>query len=202
MQNEIGLDSAVNVPPMPKAARPRASAVVRKQSAKKTGPLLMVSGLVIALLAVLVMPLLAGGAAVAPEAVSSPQVSAATFMSLEEAQQKLAFTPAIPVAVLEGYRLSQLNVLDGTILEMVYTDGKNQLVYRTAQGKEDLSGNFKDYLYEGSETSADGVVRGYSGITAEKLNLAVWSDGQYSYSVQSKDALNANEMKDFAGSIG
>lgn len=162
----------------------------------------MFFGLALALLAVLVMPLLTGGAATAAPLVAVQQVNSVSVTSLSEARQLLGFSPATPEALPQGYSLAELKVLDGHIMEAVYTDGKNTMVYRTAQGKEDLSGDDQEYPYMATETGVDGIARSFSGVNVEKVNLAVWSDGQSSFSVFAKETVDAKVMKDFVLSIG
>ena len=186
---------------MPKSARSRTAAAVRKNSAKKTGPLIMFFGLALALLAVLLMPLLTGGAAPAASAAASQQMNSVSVTSLSEAQQLLGFSPEVPSAIPQGYTLTELKVLDGYMMEAVYTNGKTALVYRTAQGKEDLSGDDREYPYMATETGADGVARSFYGVNLEKVNSAVWSDGEYSFSVYTKDTVDAEMMKEFVTSI-
>lgn len=174
-----------------------------RRSLKKAVPLLLCTCLLIAVSSVLLFPLLVGGSAPVDvsAASSKPQeYNVVSVTNYKEAQQQLGFSPKMPANVPEEYKLTALRILDNSILEAEYTSGKEKIIYRTAPGNEDLSGDTKEYPYTKTETVGD-VARGYAGVAEKKLNIAVWATDGNSYAVMSKDGVDAEILVHIAESV-
>lgn len=82
----------------------------------------------------------------------------------------------------------------GEIAQIDYTVGEKSACFRKSLGSEDNSGDYNVYSEE-KAISAGGIsaiLKGESG----KYTLAVWSDGEYSYSLSLFDGISAAEWED------
>lgn len=69
------------------------------------------------------------------------------FNTIEEAQKSLSFYTKVPKNVPEKYKAVAFETISDKILQIVYSDGKNEVTYRTAQGTEDITGDYNKYAY-------------------------------------------------------
>lgn len=186
---------------------PPVVAPTRARRSRRAAIVMIVVCLLLAMAAVLMAPMLASGASttsVAPSATpaaEAPAVQKAEYQSLEEAQQAAGFAAVLPTALPEGTQTAAIRVVDGAVLEIEYKVGKNVVWYRTAPGSDDISADNREHTFTTTE-EVDGVVRGYAGVTEEKLNLAVWSDGEYCYAIVAEGSMDADVMKSIAQSVG
>lgn len=93
--------------------------------------------------------------------------------SLSAAEETVGFTLTLPGSVTpENYV-----VINGTLLEVDFDGG----YIRKAEGKEDISGDYNAYDVTETKT-ADGKEVTLKG-TADKIMLAIWNEGDYTYCV-------------------
>ncbi len=181
-----------------------AAVKVRQQRrVHKMAPLLLIGCLLLAVLTVLFVPMLVDGAAPvsAPAATTSTvERTVAEYSTLQEAADVLGFTPVWPSVVPPDYHVTNYRVVDGTMLEIVFSSPSESVVFRMAPGSDDLSGISTDYAYTVTET-VDGITRSYAGISAQKLNMAVWADDSFSYAVVVTAGIDATQMRAVAESI-
>ena len=99
--------------------------------------------------------------------------------SLEAAQEAVGFTLTVPGSITpENYV-----VINDVTLELDFDGG----YIRKAQGSEDISGDFNAYDMVKTET-ADGKEVTLKG-NANKVMLAVWTEGDYTYCVSVADGM-------------
>lgn len=81
------------------------------------------------------------------------------------------------------------------VAEIVYSGEGRTAVYRKGTGSEDISGDYNVYESEKNIAVGDTVVtlKGNGGTYA----LAIWTDGEYAYSVALSHAMDKNSWKDF-----
>ncbi len=161
--------------------------------------------IVLAVGAVLVAPLLTGGAsAVSSSSVAqvaaAPPVTGAQYPSVDAAAKAIGFMPVLPSALPAGFAQHDVKVLEGAVLEVNYTSGKETLVYRVGQGNEDLSYSDKAYPYSQTQETG-GVTRTYEGSAEKKLNTCVWVNGDYSYALVAADGISGTDMHTVAESV-
>ena len=177
--------------------------------ARKMGLRLLLGGVVLAILVVLALPLMVGGSVPAtsrsalgavPTAASTP-LNVAEYNTPQEAMQALGAVPAMPLQLPAGYELTASRVVDGKVLELEFRQGKSKLVFRAATGSEDLSGVDQEACTYTATEEADGILRGYAGVSEKKLNAAVWVSGGFSYAVVSESGVDAAAMKEMAQSV-
>ena len=74
----------------------------------------------------------------------------------------------------------------GELAEICYAGGGQIVDLRTSAGTEDNSGDYTDYPAV-TELTVGTVTAELSGEAAERYTLAVWTDGQYAYSLRLSD---------------
>lgn len=182
----------------------RAAEAARPAVSRKAAPLIFLLCLVVAAAAVLFVPLFVSGASGKAASVSAaatqPLQQEQSFADLATAAEALGFSPLVPQRLPAGYTLSGIRALSGGVLEMEYAQGKETLLFRTAPGADDLSGDTAEYAYTATAENG-GTARSYAGASEQKLNLAVWAQGGASYSIQAASGLPAAEMRAMAESI-
>lgn len=177
--------------------------MVPQKRAAKIGPFIMVASLMICVIAVLLVPLMTAGATqpASSQAEAVQPANAVSYNTVEEGMAALNLRAAYPTALPEGHLVTDVLVLDGKVLEVRMLYGKYDIVYRTAKGNEDVSGqDYGAYPYTITEAVGD-VSRGYAGVSEKKLELAVWANGDYSYSVFVPGGTEPELLKQIAESI-
>ena len=123
--------------------------------------------------------------------------------SKEEAAQLAGFDLTAPDEIA-GTGEDAYQVMTGedieTIFEIDYASGEERAAYvRKAPGADDISGNCNDYT-EVETIEENGVkltLKGNDGL----VNLAVWTDGGYSYALNVTDGLSQSDMTALATGI-
>lgn len=107
-----------------------------------------------------------------------------TYDTLAEVDAAIGFSfkiPAMPV----GYDSAGYSVIDDTLAQADYTNGTDTINFRTVKGIEDPSGDYTVYDISRVITVTTpnyDVDITVSGSNDNKINLAVWSYDEYSYS--------------------
>ncbi len=120
--------------------------------------------------------------------ITNPPLTVANPMqqvdSPEELQNYLPFAPLLPAALPEGWTAVAATVYNGTLAEVIYSNGNDEVRYRTAQGSSDISGDYTLYL----ET------REYNGYSLkgeqELVALVIWTDDEFSFSLNFTPAVD------------
>lgn len=103
------------------------------------------------------------------------------YETIEEADDHVDFELKLPNNVSEEYELVNISVIENELVQLVYDNGKTELIYRQAMGIEDVSGDYSVYNEVNTEMIGDDVVT-LSGEDS-KIKLAIWSEGICSYSL-------------------
>lgn len=112
------------------------------------------------------------------EEVANPFVE---YETMDEAQEAAGFTINVPDKVPEGYTLSTIRVIENDLADITYLNGENEITFRQAKGSEDISGDYNEYS-ETNEVKVGDIqvtTKGNDGV----VNVAVWTNGDYSYSI-------------------
>lgn len=181
----------------------RGSAVAAAQrSFKKMGLPLVLVGLALALAAVLLVPLMVGGAT--PTASGSSGLTAENVVEmpgLKQAAAALGIEPKLPTALPEGYALTSCRVVNNQWMEAEITNSKQTFVLRITGGSADLSGqDYETTPYTAVET-VGGISLGYAGVSEKKLSTAVWVDGDCSYALVAVSGAEAGLMRQMAETL-
>ena len=137
----------------------------------------------------------------APPAGSAPDVSAPPELALPpfydaadlaDAQNAVGYVIRTPGYLPEGYRTDAITVLFGSLVQISYTCGDAEILYRTEQTDDaDISGDYNRYYEEVCEIGgSDVTLRSEGG----QIRGAIWSDGGSAYSVSSTDGLARGEI--------
>ena len=118
--------------------------------------------------------------------------------SLAKASQVAGFEMRAPEAVGDYDRVS-ISAIDGELIDVLYESGDDTVRVRKGAGTEDISGDYNSYA-EAAVSKVDGMevtMKGDSG----KVYLAVWTSGEYTYSVSASAGMSHGEMADLIREI-
>ena len=118
--------------------------------------------------------------------------------SLAEASQVAGFEMRAPEAVGEYDRVS-ISAIDGELIDVLYESGDDTVRVRKGAGTEDISGDYNSYA-EAAVSKVDGMEVTMKG-DAGKVYLAVWTSGEYTYSVSASADMSRGEMADLIREI-
>lgn len=112
--------------------------------------------------------------------------------TLKEAEEDAGFKIQIPDEI-RGVKAAAFRNLGAELLEVIYYDGENEVArVRKGTGAEDISGDY------GSYSEVKTVEVGKKSVTikkeAEGCYLAVWTGGDYSYSVSVETPFSQDEL--------
>ncbi|MDO4490845.1 MAG: hypothetical protein Q4B85_07260 [Lachnospiraceae bacterium] len=104
--------------------------------------------------------------------------------SLDEAEKLVGYSFQVP-EVIAGYEKGIIEVLEQRMIQMIYVNGEESVVIRKALSAEDPSGDFNEYAEETTISVGENQVtmKGENGM----VNLAIWFDGEYAYSVNTPE---------------
>lgn len=119
--------------------------------------------------------------------------------TLEEAIKMAGIEIAAP-EVIKGYDdcAFRANKTDGMI-EVIFQNGDDDIRFRKGLGDEDISGNYNEFA-EKNDVDVDGTSIQMKGADG-KVNLATWSKGGYSYSIDSTTAMDKTTMTDLIKTV-
>ena len=117
------------------------------------------------------------------------------FNTIEEAQKSLSFDTKVPKNVPEKYKAVAFETISDKILQIVYSDGKNEVTYRTAQGTEDITGDYNKYAYvkKLKINGADVTIKG----NGTKVYNVLCTKNDVIYSVFARQGISLSEIKTF-----
>ncbi len=113
-----------------------------------------------------------------------------------EAAETLAGFDITAPETLDSYDQKVIRVMNDEIIQIgYYADDETYILLRKGKGDKDASGVYTEY--ENTETAEVNSVEVTLKGNGEKINIATWTDGDYSYSVYS----TKGESRDFITSI-
>lgn len=117
------------------------------------------------------------------------------FNTIEEAQKSLSFDTKVPKNVPEKYKAVIFQTISDKILQVVYSDGKNEITYRTAQGTEDITGDYNKYAYvkKLKINDADVTIKG----NGTKVYNVLCTKNDVTYSIFARQGISLSEIKTF-----
>lgn len=105
--------------------------------------------------------------------------------SLAELAKAVGFDIKAP-AVPAGYTAAAYIDISGELAEVFYENGSDTLLYRVSKGEGDNSGDYNTYSTQ-KTVNVNGVSVEMRG--NDKVNVAVWSNGGFAYSVSSEQGI-------------
>lgn len=126
---------------------------------------------------------------------SNPFMECAT---LEEAAGLVGFGILVPDTV-NNFSDRIIRAMSDQMIEIIYQNGAKEIRIRKGTGSEDLSGDFTSYDTVTESTINDNAVtlKGNEGA----YSLAIWSDGEYSFSIRLTDGVTQEEMTSIISEI-
>jgi hypothetical protein len=124
-----------------------------------------------------------------PSAVHDQQ----TFASAEELSAAVGFeVPEIVSLPFDKAESIEYSRIGAGLAQVVYSYGDSELTFRKAPGEDDISGDYN--VYEKEETvDVDGAAVTLKG-DGKGCCLAVWTDGEYSYSLMTNGNILESAM--------
>ena len=110
--------------------------------------------------------------------------------SLAELEKAVGFDVKAPT-VPAGYEADAYIDISGELAEVFYVKGDDTLVYRVSKGEGDNSGDYNTYSNK-KTVDVNGVSVELRG--NDKVNVAVWSNSGYAYSVSSEQGISETEV--------
>lgn len=124
--------------------------------------------------------------------------------SFEAAAEIAGFAITAPEGV-EGYPNRMIQAVEADMIQVFYTTGDmavsdtESVLLRKAVGSEDVSGDYNEYG-EVSEQDVDGLTVTLKG-DGERVYLAIWTDGDYSYSVSVSDGAGLDAILELVNGL-
>lgn len=120
------------------------------------------------------------------------------YKTVDEAKKAVKFAVSIPTAVPSGYELENVSVISNEIFQMIFKNDENEICYRMAEGNDDISGDYN--AYSNTKTlkinNLEITAKGNDGISN-----AVWSNGEFTFSIYANKALTENDITDIVKNI-
>lgn len=128
--------------------------------------------------------------------IPNPLVS---YSTLEEARKAIGFSFAVPTRLPANYQRKDIIVIDGDLAEIFYRNGNKNILYRTAKGNSDISGDYT--VYEEVKTAEIGNMKVTMKGKGSLINLALWTKGGISYSLNFDEACDLKSVTSIIDSI-
>lgn len=120
------------------------------------------------------------------------------YNTLDEAKKAVVFKALVPGAMPEGYTLSWVSTINDELFQISYKNGDNEILYRTAEGTEDISGDYNVYKNEKSLKIAgiDVTIKGNEGVAK-----ATWTKDGLTYSIYADKEISEQDITNIIASI-
>ena len=121
------------------------------------------------------------------------------YDSIDAAKKALSFDPSVPSYLPTGYEIDEITVVEDDFLQIIYRNDKGECIcYRTAEGYNDISGDYNTYANEKKITigNYEVTVRGN-----ETISGAIWNSDGIAYSIQADKELSEEELKNMILSL-
>jgi hypothetical protein len=121
------------------------------------------------------------------------------YNTLDEARKAVGFNFAVALALPEGYEMKDVMVISNKLAEVFYMKGDNRILYRTAMGNDDISGDY--IVYDKVKTVTVGNIEVIAKGNGDSINLATWIKEGVSFSLSFGEAVNEKELSTIIESI-
>lgn len=122
------------------------------------------------------------------------------YNTVDEARKAVGFNFGVPSILPDGYKMGDIVVISNELAEIFYKNGENTILYRTAKGNTDISGNYTVYNKVKTITvaSTDITIKGTSD---NNINLATWTKDGVSYSLSFQQGVTQEALSAVIESI-
>lgn len=120
------------------------------------------------------------------------------YETIDEALKAVNFNALYPTNAPEGYEVSDIFVMSGEMLQIVYKNADNEIIYRTQKGTGDISGDCNTF----KSTQALKVGDITASVRASDNGMSViWTSNGLTYSVYSDKALTNESISSIISSV-
>lgn len=121
------------------------------------------------------------------------------YSTLDEARKAIGFQFATPSILPDGYKMKDIVLINNELAEVFYFKRDRSILYRTAKGNDDISGNYNTFDKVKTITigNMEVTIKGLN----DSINLATWSKDGISFSLSLDEAVNEVELSTIIESI-
>lgn len=122
--------------------------------------------------------------------------------TLGEAEEIVQFKATVPTNIPAGYVEDSIYTIENNIIEVIYLNGENKIVFRQSKGKNDISGDYNKYNEE-TKVNINGLEVNTKGNNG-KVNVATWTNGDFTFAINvnsSEEGIEENVITDMINSI-
>lgn len=120
------------------------------------------------------------------------------YETIDEALKAVNFNALYPANAPEGYEVSDIFVMSGEMLQIVYKNADNEIIYRTQKGTEDISGDCN--TFKSTQALKVGDITA-SVRTSDNGMSVIWTSNGLTYSVYSDKALTNESISFIISSV-
>lgn len=120
------------------------------------------------------------------------------YETIDEALKAVNFNALYPANAPEGYEVSDIFVMSGEMLQIVYKNADNEIMYRTQKGTEDISGDCN--TFKSTQALKVGDITA-SVRTSDNGMSVIWTSNGLTYSVYSDKALTNESISSIISSV-
>jgi hypothetical protein len=128
--------------------------------------------------------------------ISNPMIK---YSTLDEARKAVGFNFLIPTALPDGYQMKDIKVINNSMAEIFYKKDDYKILYRTAKGNADISGDYN--IYDKVKTITVGNIQVTIKGKSDSVNLATWSKDGVSFFLSFDEAVNEKVVSTIVESI-
>lgn len=119
--------------------------------------------------------------------------------AMTDAEKISGFNVTLPKKMPEGYEQKLIQAVEKKMVQVFYENGEKEILIRKAKGSEDISGDYNKYN-ENNTVTVDGLEISTKGNDG-KINVATWSDGEYTYAITNDTGLETATINDMVAGI-
>lgn len=120
------------------------------------------------------------------------------YETIDEALKAVNFNALYPANAPEGYEVSDIFVMSGEMLQIVYKNADNEIMYRTQKGTGDISGDCNTFKSTQALKVGDIIA---SVRTSDNGMSVIWTSNGLTYSVYSDKALTNESISSIISSV-
>lgn len=120
------------------------------------------------------------------------------YETIDEALKAVNFNALYPANASEGYEVSDIFVMSGEMLQIVYKNADNEIIYRTQKGTGDISGDCN--TFKSTQALKVGDITA-SVRTSDNGMSVIWTSNGLTYSVYSDKALTNESISSIISSV-
>ncbi|WP_273326305.1 DUF4367 domain-containing protein [Vallitalea guaymasensis] len=114
------------------------------------------------------------------------------YNDVDTAIEELGYDAMVPTKMPEEYTISNVVIIDNTILSIDYETASEKINYRTSEKNEDISGDFTIYedVKQIQIDNKDITIKG----NHDKIHLVSWKHNNQSFSMYSNQGLSQKQV--------